>query len=298
MYVPPFSAYLDQIDQFQRFRHCHVADGGRCAKVDPIGLYPLSGITGTMLGSFIWGWLGNHIGRRASILLAAIIFIATSTCGTMPEYWMNLITCFCMGLGVGGMLPIAFALLSETVPKKHRGWIMVLIGSDIAGAYIIVSWYALLVVPVWGISVLNAVLAVYTAEMYPTVVRARSSGLSVGVTKAGGVLILTLVVAAVAAPSVRMTAAVGVIPMGLAAIAVIVFGPETRHKQLEQITADQLRRRLAYLCDNRAPIALRPSHAPPSAARPHLSNSSIQIARVGTTTSFLQASAWPDTAAR
>jgi len=34
---------------------------------------------------------------------------------------MNLITCFIMGLGVGGMLPIGFALLCETAPKRHRG---------------------------------------------------------------------------------------------------------------------------------------------------------------------------------
>ncbi|WP_460530799.1 MFS transporter [Flindersiella endophytica] len=395
----------------------------------PIGLYPLAGITGTMIGSFIWGWLGDRIGRRASILLSAIIFIATSTCGTMPQYWMNLVTCFTMGLGVGGMLPITFSLLSETVPRKHRGWVIVLIGSDIAGAYIIVSWlsstlaspgqfgwrmlwliglptgllllllnrwipesprfllkqgrdqearavmrrygaaivekeselqveqgltrgfrqlltgrflglsaaivllalsigmtqygfqqwmpsnlqklgfsevnasqilrnaaiigfpfslpvallygfwsskktvlsitalmgvsliafaalgdqvadnrpllYVLLVIPAWGISILNSVLAAYTAEVYPTVVRARGSGLSAGATKAGGVLILSLVVAAVAAPSVRMTAALGVIPMALAVIAIVVFGPETQRKQLERITAEELHRESA-----------------------------------------------------
>jgi hypothetical protein len=40
--------------------------------------------------------------------------------------------------------------------------------------------------PCWaglGISILNAVLAAYTAELYPIVVRARSSGLSAGATK-------------------------------------------------------------------------------------------------------------------
>jgi putative MFS transporter len=100
--------------------------------------------------------------------------------------------------------------------------------------------HVLLVVPVWGISILNAVLAAYTAEIYPTVIRARTSGLSAGATKAGGVLILTLVITAVAVPSVRVTAAVGVIPMALALIALIAFGPETRHKQLERITAEEL----------------------------------------------------------
>jgi putative MFS transporter len=105
--------------------------------------------------------------------------------------------------------------------------------------------YVLLIIPVWGISILNAVLAAYTAEVYPTVVRARGSGLSAGATKAGGVLILALVVAAVAVPSVRITAALGVIPMVLAVIALILFGPETRHKQLERITAEELERQPA-----------------------------------------------------
>jgi MFS transporter, putative metabolite:H+ symporter len=392
----------------------------------PIDLYPLSGIVGTMLGSFLWGWLGDRIGRRASILLAAILFIASSTCGAMPRYWMNLVCCFIMGLAAGGMLPIGFALVSETVPRRHRGWMMVIIGSNILTAFLLVSWlastlasadrfgwrllwligmptgllmiglnhwipespryliergrdeearavmrrygavlvdsvreipmqrelasnsrdlfgttflgltaaiallglsigatqygfqqwmpsnlerlgftavtastllrnatiigfplclpiallyhwwgskkttlavavlvaaglavfvllgdhatgnrvllYVLLVVPVWGANVLNAVLAAYTAEVYPTAIRARGSGLSAGATKAGGVAILGLVLIAFAAPSIQMTAALGAVPMVGAVVAIAAFGPETRHKRLEQITAEELRR--------------------------------------------------------
>lgn len=394
----------------------------------PIGLYPLSGIVGTMLGSFLWGHLGDRIGRRASILLAAVLFIASSTCGAMPQYWMNLFCCFIMGLAAGGMLPIGFALLSETVPRRHRGWMMIIVGSNIVTAYILVSWlastwaspshfgwrllwlvglptgvllvglnhwipesprfllergrdeearavmsrygatlvarepeaavernlrngwkmlfnrpffgltaaivllalgigstqygfqqwipsnlerlgytsvdasvllrnaavfglpfaipvalsyhlwgskktalcvtaligaalagdvlfgahvaasrpalYVLLGVPVCGVNILNAVLAAYTAEVYPTVVRGRGSGLSAGATKAGGVLVLVLATAAFAAPSIRMSAAFGGIPVVLAVIALAVFGPETRHKKLEQITVEELDGRL------------------------------------------------------
>jgi len=108
----------------------------------PIALYPLAGISGTVVGSFVWGWLADRIGRRASILVAAVMFIATSTCGVMPAYPLNLAMCFAMGLGVGGMLPIIFSLVSETIPARHRGWIIVLIGGDVAGAYIIMSWLA------------------------------------------------------------------------------------------------------------------------------------------------------------
>lgn len=390
----------------------------------PAALLPLSGILGTVIGSFVWGWLGDRMGRRAAILLAGVLFVATAICGSMPAYGLNLLMCFLMGLGVGGMLPITFALMAETIPARHRGWLMVLIGGDVAGAYIITSWlsselvpayswrilwllgfptglllimlnrwipesprfllatgrdeearavmehygaqvvvdersdlaleeqvrsrftqlfrqpflslsvvvlllglgvglvsfgfqlwipsnlqrlgftevtadrilrdsaiigfplnflvawlygawsskktiillagltavallgfvaagdevagnrtllYALLVVPIWGISSVIAVLAAYSSEVYPTRVRSRGTGLAAGASKAGGVLVIALVAAAVAAPSIAATALLGAIPMALAALAVAVFGVETRRRRLEEITAEELR---------------------------------------------------------
>ena len=392
----------------------------------PVSLLPFFGITGTVIGSFVWGWLGDRIGRRASILLAAVTFIGTSICGAMPDYRWNFAMCFIMGLGVGGMLPIVFALLAEIIPARHRGWLMVLIGGDVAGAYIATSWlastvgapnafgwrvlwllglptgvllvllnrwipesprfliqhgrdaearevmerygaaiveedrselqvvegsvksrwvqlvqgrfagltavlilfgvgvglvtfgfqlwipsnlralgfdevtadrilrdsallgfpatfliawmygfwsskktlillgvltaaalggfvvlgddvvsnrallYALLVVPITGISSIQAVLVAYASEVYPTRVRGRATGLGAGATKLGGILIITLVVLAVAPPSISITSLIGAVPMGLGALAVIAFGVETRHKRLEEITAEEL----------------------------------------------------------
>jgi MFS transporter, putative metabolite:H+ symporter len=417
----------------------------------PIALYPLFGISGTVCGSFLWGWLGDRIGRRASILLAAIIFVAVAVCGAMPVFWANLVVCFIMGLGVGGMLPIAFALMAETIPARHRGWMMVLIGGDVAGAYIITSWiastiaaperygwrmlwlislptglilmllnrwipesprfllqhgreeeakaimarygavvvegedsllkvernvksrfsqlftrefvglsvillllglgigvvqygfqqwipsnlaklgfkdvtaakilrdsaligfplnfpiawlygfwsakktillmcattvtaligfilashgslvhvdaagvahqttllYILLIVPIWGISSLTAVVIAYASEVFPTKVRARGSGLAAGATKFGGVTILAIVAAAIAAPSIRATALYGAIPLILAMITLLVFGVETKKKQLERITAEELHQEVGQLTAV-GPIALEP----------------------------------------
>ena len=128
---------------------------GLKSPLNPSGTIPaatlaLAGISGTVIGSLIWGWLGDRIGRRASILFAGISFIATSICGAMPDFYWNLAMCFMMGLGVGGMLPIAYALLAETIPARHRGWLMVLIGADIAGAYILTSWLAAELVPTYS----------------------------------------------------------------------------------------------------------------------------------------------------
>jgi putative MFS transporter len=386
-----------------------------------VAYLPLSGIAGTVLGSFVWGWLGDRIGRRSSILFAGIIFIGTSICGSMPHYIWNFVMCFIMGLGVGGMLPITYALLAEVIPARHRGWLMVVIGGDIAGAYVITSWlaselvphfswrvlwllglptgvllillnrwipespryllargreaearavmdrygaiivekrsefeveeevksqsaqlfrqpllsqslaisllgigvglvlfgfnlwipsnlrklgfnevtadqilrdsaliglpftflvawmygvwsskktivlltaltaaalfgftiagdavvtnrtllHALLVIPIWGISSVTAVLSVYSSEIYPTRIRSRGTGLAAGASKAGGVVIIALVALGVAAPSLAGTTLVGGIPMALAAIAILLFGFETRNRRLEQITAEE-----------------------------------------------------------
>src|SRR5688572_22856236 len=116
----------------------------------PVAYLSLSGIVGTVLGSFLWGWLGDRIGRRTSILYAGIGFIGTSICGAMPEFSWNLVMCFVMGLAVGGMLPICYSLLAETIPARHRSWLLILVGADIAGAYIITSWLAVALVPTYS----------------------------------------------------------------------------------------------------------------------------------------------------
>ena len=116
-----------------------------------VALLPLAGLSGTAIGSMLWGYLGDVIGRRASILLAAIIFIGTSICGAMPSYAWNIFMCFAMGLGAGGMLPITFALLAEVVPAKQRGWLVVLLGGiGTLGGYLAASGFAALLEPVFG----------------------------------------------------------------------------------------------------------------------------------------------------
>lgn len=116
----------------------------------PVAWFPLCALIGMTLGAAGWGWLGDRIGRRASILLAGVMFIATSICGAMPAFELNLVMCFLMGVAVGGMLPIGFALLAETIPARHRSWLMVLIGGDVAGAYILTSTLASELQPEYG----------------------------------------------------------------------------------------------------------------------------------------------------
>lgn len=91
---------------------------------------PFAALCGTVVGSVLWGWLADLYGRRASILLSAVMFVGTSICGAMPSLWWNVGMCFLMGAAAGGMLPVTYALLAETMPSKQRGWALVLVGGS------------------------------------------------------------------------------------------------------------------------------------------------------------------------
>jgi putative MFS transporter len=101
--------------------------------------------------------------------------------------------------------------------------------------------HALLVMPIWGVNAVVAVLSVYSAEVYPTRVRSRGTGLAAGASKAGGVLIIALVAFGVATPSIANTALIGAIPMAVATLAILLFGHETRSRRLEEITAEEFK---------------------------------------------------------
>ncbi|RVT88706.1 MFS transporter [Inhella crocodyli] len=92
------------------------------------GWLALFALTGTTVGSVVWGRLADRYGRRAAILLSALMFIGTAICGAMPSFEWNLAMCFLMGASAGGLLPIAFTLMAETVPARHRGWLLVALG--------------------------------------------------------------------------------------------------------------------------------------------------------------------------
>jgi putative MFS transporter len=114
----------------------------------------------------------------------------------------------------------------------------VIVGDEVATNRALL--YVLLIVPIWGISSLTAIAVAYASEVYPTRVRSRGTGLAAGATKFGGVVIIAMVVAAIAAPSISRTALLGAIPLTLAVVAVVLFGVETRKKRLERITAEEI----------------------------------------------------------
>lgn len=112
-------------------------------------LVPFFALIGTVTGSVLWGVLADLYGRKASILLSAVVFVGTSICGAMPSLAWNVFMCFLMGLGAGGMLPVTYALLAETMPSRHRGWALVLVGGlGAVGGYFAASGFSAWLVPI------------------------------------------------------------------------------------------------------------------------------------------------------
>ena len=112
---------------------------------------PLVALTGTTIGSLMWGWIADLYGRRVSILLSTILFASTAICGAMPDFAWNLVMCFLMGISAGGMLPVVYTLLAEIMPPKHRSWVLVLVGgTGLVGGYLAASGAAHLLEPVFG----------------------------------------------------------------------------------------------------------------------------------------------------
>jgi len=119
------------------------------------GWLALVALTGTTVGSVVWGRFADSFGRRAAILLSALMFIGTAICGAMNSFALNLTMCFLMGASAGGLLPITFTLMAEMIPAANRGWLLVALGGiGTSAGYLIAAGSAALLEPLFSWRVL------------------------------------------------------------------------------------------------------------------------------------------------
>ncbi|MBS0373837.1 MAG: MFS transporter [Proteobacteria bacterium] len=137
-------------------------------------LVPFAALVGTVTGSIVWGLIADVYGRKASILLSAVVFVGTSICGAMPSLAWNVAMCFVMGAGAGGMLPVTYALLAEIMPTRHRGWALVLVGGlGGIGGYFTASACSALLVPIlswrvlWLINLPTGLILIFMGRLIP-----------------------------------------------------------------------------------------------------------------------------------
>lgn len=69
-----------------------------------------------------YGRLGDAFGRRRMMMIALGIFMAASClCALAPNFWLLLAARMLQGLGGGGLMTLAQALIGENVPPRQRG---------------------------------------------------------------------------------------------------------------------------------------------------------------------------------
>lgn len=106
-----------------------------------------SGLVGMMVGGFLFSNLGDRIGRRWTIILAAYAFGLLTTATALAQDYPTLLALrFLDGLAIGGMLPLAWALNIEYAPSRMRSSVVTVImvgysvGTSMAGP--ITVWLA------------------------------------------------------------------------------------------------------------------------------------------------------------
>lgn len=120
-----------------------------------ISWLPTVALSGTVLGSLVGGRAADRIGRRATILIASLLFLGTTVCGAMPTFSGILVMCALMGMAAGGMLPVVYALMTESLPPGRRAAIMVLqAGLTTTGGYMAAAGLAAVLIPLTGWRVL------------------------------------------------------------------------------------------------------------------------------------------------
>ena len=83
---------------------------------------------GTLLGGFLFGALGDRIGRRRAIVTATLTFaLLTLLLALSDRFWELLVVRFLNGVALGGALPLTWALGVEYVPTRYRATAVTLI---------------------------------------------------------------------------------------------------------------------------------------------------------------------------
>ncbi|MFB7813281.1 MFS transporter [Paenibacillus chitinolyticus] len=130
-----------------------------------VGVLTSLNSVGMAFGAAIAGYLADRYGRKSVLVWTLLIFSAASGLSALAASFTVLcILRFIAGVGLGGELPVASTLVSESMPVQDRGRAVVLLESFWAGGWILAALIAYFVIPKYGWQsafVIGAVPALY-----------------------------------------------------------------------------------------------------------------------------------------
>ncbi|WP_394232240.1 MFS transporter [Niallia oryzisoli] len=129
---------------------------------------------GMAVGALIFGIMADRIGRKHIFIITLLMFsLASGLSAFTTTLTIFLILRFFVGMGLGGELPVASTLVSESVPAKDRGRVIVLLESFWAFGWLLSALISYFVIPSYGwqtaliISAIPALYALYLRIKLP-----------------------------------------------------------------------------------------------------------------------------------
>ncbi|QKV90943.1 MFS transporter [Streptomyces sp. NA02950] len=89
------------------------------------GLVATANLIGMAVGAIVWGGIADRIGRKRAFSVTLLIFAVFSVLAAFsPNYPLFLALRFLAGVGLGGCIPVDYALVGEFSPTKYRGRVL------------------------------------------------------------------------------------------------------------------------------------------------------------------------------
>lgn len=118
---------------------------------DQVGWLTAINSIGMAVGAALAGAMADRFGRKAILVGTLVLFsIATGMSAFAAGFAVLCVLRFFAGVGLGGELPVASTLVSESVPIKERGRVIVILESFWAAGWLVAAVISYFVIPQYG----------------------------------------------------------------------------------------------------------------------------------------------------
>lgn len=132
---------------------------------DEVGWIGSMNSIGMAAGALVFGVMADRIGRKNVFIITLLLFSVFSGLSAFTQgIGLFLVFRFLIGMGLGGELPVASTLVSESVVPEKRGRVVVLLESFWAAGWLLAALISYFIIPDYGWRIallLSAVPALY-----------------------------------------------------------------------------------------------------------------------------------------
>lgn len=120
---------------------------------------------GMAIGALVFGAMADRVGRKNVFIITLLLFsVGSGLSAITTSLALFLLLRLLIGMGLGGELPVASTLVSESVSADKRGRVVVLLESFWAAGWLIAALISYFIIPVYGWRIallLSAIPALY-----------------------------------------------------------------------------------------------------------------------------------------